>query len=284
MHIQENNNNNNPAPKPNNRALTLEFYRILNTKNLLSKFILFDRIKYLHIERQPGKTRPTDKRGGFLHNNQITATAKELNISTNTLRQRLSDFKKLGWVTRTNTGYMLIGWKKLVQQYLPQLTKITYKAINKKTLIKIIAYENIKQNLNKQIYRENPHLSHNERKKISPALLRETRFSLSVRKVAQLLGYKSASTGSRVEKNLKKEKLLKIVKRNRRLCKIIDLPFIAKAFPELSGKCFIANGYVFERLCNNLIPLNDQAISRTNNFLKQMKQMKTLKTLKKMAA
>ena len=97
----------------NNIDLTCKLYRQLNENRLLSRFVLFQNLKYINT----GGERNTDLNGGFLHRKKLIETATKLNITTNTLRQRLSDFKKLGWLTKTFKGYRLTSWRSITEEF-----------------------------------------------------------------------------------------------------------------------------------------------------------------------
>ena len=234
-----------------NIPLTFQLYLGLNKAKLLSKFILFQRIKYINILK--GK-RDSDLNGGFLSRASFLLTAQKLGISVHTLRQRVADFSKLGWMRKTFSGHKLISWRKIADKYALGIKKIRYFAENKLDLINILAYHYIRRNIKQQIHRKNIQYRPGALKKISQALSVEPEYSLSVRTIASVFGYLSPSTGSRIEHKVRRLGLIRIQKRERELCPSEQFASFLKYHPEVDGRVFKRDGIMFERLCNNLIP------------------------------
>lgn len=264
--------------KQNNYDLTIDFYADLNKAGLRSRYILFDQIKYINIAPLTinNKRKCTDLNGGFLHKSKLIATAKELNISVNTLRQRLSDFNRIGWVNRTHTGWKLISWKKIVHNYQPNIKKIAFKEKTEQKLNEKLAYEIIERSIKKQVHAKYSYESKSTRKNLAHALLSSSEFSISCRTLAKKLGYSSPATGIRMEQILKKQNLIKIEKRQRKLCDVEFYEIELENNQGLINRCFILGGTVYERLCNNLIPVKKDLASRANTFLKQARLEKNL--------
>ena len=81
-----------------------------------------------------------------------------------------------------------------------------------------------------------------------------SKYSVSVRWFADLMGYKSASSGSKIEKLMEEFGLLKIKRVNQRLFPLNDSLFWLKR-DGLEDRIFIKDGFVFERLLNRLTPI-----------------------------
>lgn len=240
------------------RTKTIDFYANLRRNNLLSKYILFDKIKYRNIKLQnkiegQKKRRCTDLTGGFIHKESIKETYQSLKIPKNTFLQRLSDFKRLGWIIPFHTGYQLISWKKIADSMGVIPKKLIFKEKNKSSLNKRLAYELINNTEKQQIFKVHPANTKKERKNNVLAHFKCPDFSLSIRTLAYRLGFKSAMTGLRLEKSLKKSGHLKIEKRNKHLCSMKDFSNYLLAYPEIINRFFFRETEVFERLCNNLI-------------------------------
>lgn len=223
---------------------------------MLTKYILFDRIKYSTL---------TD--GGFLHRSKLQLLAKTLDINYNTIRKGISDFKKLGWMERTFTGWNITSWKTIKGEIEPLLTKIKFKETTKEKLVNTLTHRFITQSLKRQVfnvyskYHTNSWLKNKTR-----AIQRDESFSMSVRSVVQCIGYKSASTGSKIEHRLKKLDLLSVFHRNEKVCTVEDYGSYLKGNPEMTSYCFVKEGIIYRRLCNNLIPISK------NNKLKDFLQ------------
>lgn len=236
----------------NNYEGTYQLYDKLREANLIPQFLLLQRIRYSNISS--GKIK-YDLNGGFIHKSSLQDLAKKLEIPYNTLRQRISEFKKLGWVIKNHTGWAIISWRKIASQYTEQLNKIKLFAKTKKELLNVISFQKIKKNLKQQFYAKYKFMSERWQKKHSKPILTEQEYSLSVRTVAKMMGYKSPVTGSRIEKRLVKAGKIKIEKHFRTICPANEYHLAIKAMPELAGRCFFYQDKVVERLCNNIILL-----------------------------
>jgi len=268
--------------KQNNHLLTLEFYKTLNQQRLLSRWHLFDKLKYRNIDCQKrikvkyGKEKLrnfyTDKTGGYIHKSQINKIAKQLEISSNTLRQRLSDFKTLGWATKTKQGFILNNWKIIARQFTPKINYIRLKAKTYDQLKKDFAYKYLNTNIRQQVFNKNSHWTKKTHKKLCNAAVKDSEYSVSVRTLARNLGFKSPATGTRYERLLEKDKRIKVIRRTVPLCHINLFNEYIEDNPSLNGKCFVAyDGTVYQRLCNNIIPLNNEISNQAEYILKQAK-------------
>jgi hypothetical protein len=233
------------------KVSTIEFYKRLRQAGVLTDFILFGNIKFRGIVN--GK----DMNGGFIHKSRIKLISAELGINYNTFRKGVSRLVALGWLVPTKTGYRLVGHEVLFEQYASDLEikKLCVFAKTKKDLIKQLGITLIKNNLKTQLYREYQGRTKNWNKNCISNFLADDRFTMSVRKMSEHLGYKSAMSSTRLQKKLEADGLLKVGRKTAKLCSAAEYPLLLKSDDSLSNKCFIAGGQVYQRLCNNLTPL-----------------------------
>lgn len=245
----------------------MKLYGTLNKEGLLSQFIIFHRIKYLsHHEG-------SDKKGGFVNKSDTDKIAKELNISKSLLCTNLRLYASIGWAVKSPSGYRLVGWR-YFRKYAPDLEKITIFDNDKLELLIKIAERYFKTNLVKQRYRkltkfETPQRLHAA---TNMALLGMEEFSVSVRTLAKVLGFSSPTMGSRFEKILEQRRKIVVHRRRRLVCKLDE--YVKMQVHKMADKkrCYVENGLVYERLCNNVIPVytsEDAQRDELNHFNRQ---------------
>jgi len=226
----------------NNFDNNIEFIKRLNSETKLTLWILFDRLKYHKLTV-----------GGFLPKKYYSTVCKSLNISDSKLRKGLSAMAKLGWVNKTYTGYQFQSWRLIPELYDVEIKKLIFKGENKADLINKATAKYVKKNLLKQFYTVNKKMTDNWLTNNAEAKLQESDYTLSVRHIASIFGFKSAMTGSRIEKRMVKKKLIKIERQQQEVCLVKDLHSFHKANPELWHHTFIKGNRVYRRLTNNLI-------------------------------
>lgn len=233
------------------KVSTIEFYKRLRQEGVLTDFILFGNIKFRKII--DGK----DKNGGFIKRSQIKSIASELGINYNTFRKGIAKLINLGWLIPTETGYRLVGHRILFDTYGSDLgiKRLCIHAKTKKELNKQIGISLIKNNLKTQLFRAYNGKTKNWKKNRISNFLADDRFTMSVRKMSEYLGYKSPMSSTRLQKKLEADKLLKVERKVKRICTAEEYSLVLKADDRLQKRCFIAGGDVYLRLCNNLIPL-----------------------------
>lgn len=243
---------------------TIDFFASLNRDGLVTKYIYFHRIKYLSVSEG------VDSCGGFIKFKEISSIASLINTSRQNVNRLIKKFVEIGWFIKTRTGYALVGWRKIAKGYGIELKKIRIFENSKKELMTKCAAVFVKRNIQKQIFKDRDCrcLTKGRVNKIVKTLSKEHQYSVSVRTIGTKLGYVSDMTGSRIEKNLEKLGYIK-VERNRRafVCKIEEYPFYLQGHPEMEKRCFVVGTGVYQRLCNNITPLNPD--KRVKDFLKQ---------------
>lgn len=230
---------------------TIEFYKRLRQAGVLTDFILFSNIKFRKIV--DGK----DMSGGFLKKSQIKSIASELGINYNTFRKGISKLVSLKWLVPTETGYRLVGHHLLFEQYASDLNikRLCIFAKSRKELVKQLGINLIKNNLKTQLYREYHGRTKNWKKNCISNFLTDDRFTMSVRKMAGYLGYKSPMSSTRLQKELESDGLLKVKRKVERICHASEYSFLLKYDDSLQYKCFVKDEQVYRRVCNNLIPV-----------------------------
>lgn len=237
----------------NNEDYQAVLYGNLNREKLLSTYLIFHCLKY----RNPYQGYDTN--GGFVNVGHIPQISKQLNISVSHLKTNLRKFVNLGWAKRTRTGYVLVGWR-YFRKYSPNLEKITIFDSDKTELLIKIAEPYIKNNIKKQVFAKYKDLKTAQRlHKQKMALMREEEFSVSVRKVADILGFKSPTQGTKFQKMLEKRGVIGIVRRSRFVCLLNEYSALKIHQKQRICRCFIVNGEVYERLRNNIIPIVTKA-------------------------
>lgn len=254
----------------NNTSRTIRFYSELNSRGLLLYFCTFAGIKHRGLRvvgrisqcsnsRSYLRTLYSDSSGGFFRSSDMVAISNDLCMNYETFRKHVLKLVRLGWLHRTKTGYRLIGNRKLYDLYSPGLRRLSFFSGRKKDLIHLISYRYLKLNFNQQYYRSNNGVNcgTQRRHKYSRALrLMSSAYTVSVRNLSLVLGYKSAMTGSNVERRMESLGIIHINRSNIRLCNSVEYGNYLRFAPELTSRCFYSRGSIFIRGCNNII-LND---------------------------
>lgn len=241
---------------------TIEFYANLNKAGLLTLHCTFNKIKYRKVvesgsysfKTKKGKTRtmPTysDDAGGFFLKSEVKTMANEFGKNYQTFRKQVSKMVSIGWLIPTQTGYRCIGKQKLFNKYGKYLNKLSFHAPTKAEVLKTAAIRFLKVNYAQQLYRQYkcPARKH----KHARALLESKDYTVSIRKLQKVLGYKTPMSGLKMEKILEREKLITIEKRSEPLCHAAHYPFLVKLDESLIKKCFYVGSTVYQRLTNNI--------------------------------
>ncbi len=247
---------------------TIDFFAALNRDSLVTKYIYFHRIKYLSVDNG------VDACGGFISFKEVKYIASLINTSRQNVNRLIKKFIELGWFIKTKTGYILIGWRKIAKRYGIELKKIRIFENSKKELMNKCGSIFLKRNIGKQIFkdRECSGLKKGRVNKIVKTLSKEHEYSVSVRTIATRLGYMSAMSGTRIEKKLEDTGHIKVErKRKSFVCKIEQYPLFLKAHPEMENRCFVVGTGVYQRLCNNIIPVDSN--KRVKDFLKEQSNL-----------
>jgi len=246
-----------------NIDLTIDFYAALNREKLLSKYIYFHRLKYLSVKNN------FDFSGGFIRFGEVKTIASLLKTSHHNIRKLIKAFVDLGWLMKKKTGYVLIGWREIAKKYgFDRLSKIKFFDYKKTELMCMCANLLIVRSIDRQIYRNGGKLLSKARlKKTAKILAKDEKYTMSVRGISKRLGYSCAMTGTRMQKSLEKKGLLKVKrKRTKFLCGINEYHARIKVDETLERKCYVVGRNVYQRLCNNLIPIKKK--EHVNEFLK----------------
>lgn len=220
----------------------IQFIAELNKRNLLNLWIFFDKVKYCSATN-----------GGFIHTTNLKSISQELGIKWNTFRKKINLCVKQGWFKRKLTGYSIIGWKKICENFDLYLKKIHLKGNNKVDLLKHAVLYTIKNSMFQQFYVVYKNHQPGPLKNKGKALLMDDEFTVSTYYIARMLGFKSATSGTRYERRLKEDKLLKIESRSTRLTDKLTTEEILDKDPNMIYFMFSVNGELFRRRCNNLI-------------------------------
>lgn len=239
------------------------FIANLNRAKLLPYFCTFNKIKYLGVDtfdeveyiNSKGQTkfRPliADFSGGFLKKTNCKSAAAQLNIKYTTFRRHIDKLVELGWLIKTFTGYRLVGKKVLFEKYGNGIKRLSLASETRQEVINEVAHNLIKANIKQQAYK----VKQTDRtgRKYSNALVNTPECSNSIRWLQKQLGYKSTMSAYRVQAELEATEKIIIERRVQYICPISEYPIIIKGCPELASKCFVKDGLVYQRLCNNII-------------------------------
>lgn len=241
---------------------TIEFYANLNKSGLLTLHCTFNQIKYRKVaasgsytiktKKGKVKTMPTytDNAGGFFLVSEVKAMANEFGKNYQTFRKQVAKMVSIGWLERTQTGYRCIGKQKLFNKYGNELNKLSFHAKTKAEVLKTAAIRFLKVNYAQQLYRQYkcPARKH----KYARALLESKDYTVSIRKLQRVLGYKTPMSALKMEKILEADKLITIERRNEPLCHASQYGNYLKADSSLTAKCFYVGNLVYQRLTNNI--------------------------------
>lgn len=260
----------------NSTDQTIKFFASLNEDKLLTKYVYFHRIKYLSVSKG------VDSCGGFISFKEIPSIASLINTSRQNVNKLIRKFVELGWFIKTKTGYALIGWRKVAKSYGLEFKKIRIFENSKKELVLKCSAVSMKRNFKRQDFKENECgcIPNGRVNKNVRTLSNKHQYSLSVRTISKNIGYRSAMAGTRIEKALEASGHIR-VERNRKafVCKIEQYPIFMKGNPEMEGRCFIVGTGVYQRLCNNITPLDPN--KRVKDFLKEAKKLIELRKFEK---
>lgn len=241
---------------------TVEFYANLNRAKLLTVFCTFNQIKYRKVvefssvqKRSKNgnivtRATYTDDAGGFFLKSEVKVMANEFGKNYQTFRKQITKMVQLGWLTQTITGYRITGKQKIFNQYGNDLELLSFTGKTKAEILKTATMRFLKVNYAQQLYRK-----YNEPKrkhKYYRALLDDKQYTVSVRKLQQVLGFRSAMSAHKIEKELEKEKLITIERRNEVLCHASQFGKYLKFDSSLTSKCFYIGNLVYQRMCNNI--------------------------------
>jgi len=170
-----------------------------------------------------------------------------------TFINHINQMIKLGWMSKTRNGYRLTSYHKFTG-----LLRISIEGESVDELLAIAALHAWDDSVTRQICKIT-----NCRKGPKRNLLKLKRhgigfgdYSASVRWFANLMGYKSATSGSRIEKLMEQFELVKIQKKKRYLFDVNNKDaWTALRYSGLSNRFFIQDNKVYERLQNVIIPI-----------------------------
>lgn len=245
----------------------IRFYAVLRQRGLLNQWILFDKLKYRNV------VNGVDLGGGKVPVAKLKEIATQIGVNYNTLRQAIMVMFQEGWIYKTPSrkSYVLKSWKRVAKCYSLTFSKFRLKANNNQELTKKIALDYIDRTIRRQVYQHRVKNDLSTHKKILLALQKDKEFSVSVRQVAQALGFKSAMTGSRKLKELLKDKLISIEKIDRYVCELSDYGLATKVDETLCNRSFIKDNAVYERQRSNIIVLETPTSSKQRFITKLLK-------------
>lgn len=248
-----------------NGQKTVVFYGTLNSIGLLDLFNKFLHIKFRKnvfskekfIKDRNGKiikkTSNNDMGGGSFKRIEIPAIALELGIKEDTLQRLIKIMVDHGWLKPTYTAYRIAPMRMFFAKYTPNLKikKITFRCLDKKELMRQCVIFYLKPNFQQQFFRHRRRVP-KRLTKYCKALLEDSKFSMSVRTLQKILGYKSPASACKRMLELEKEGILIIKRRREYLCEKGQLPFFLKGNPEFVNSFFVIKNEVYKRLCNNI--------------------------------
>lgn len=162
---------------------------------------------------------------------------------------------QFGWMRKSPRGYFLVSY-----HIIAGLKRIEILGESENELIARASALSWDKNIIQQIYKiagnnivkRKQHLSLKKGGRIDCS-----EYSVGVRWFANLMGYKSPSSGSKVEKLMVEFGLLKITKQEKILFHFKDhLGWFWLKKAGIINHCFIKNDYVYQRLLNRLVPVN----------------------------
>lgn len=239
------------------------FIANLNRAKLLPYFCTFNKIKYLGVDtfdeveyiNSKGQTkfRPliADFSGGFLKKTNCKSTSAQLNIHYTTFRRHIDKLVELGWMEKTFTGYRLVGKGVLFEKYGNGIKRLSLASETRQEVINEVAHNLIKANIKQQAYKIKQ--TDKAGRKYSNALVNTPECTNSIRWLQKQLGYKSTMSAHKVQSELEATKKIMIERRLQYICPISEYSNVIKGYPELASKCFVKDGLVYQRLCNNII-------------------------------
>lgn len=263
--------------KFNYKSSEIAFYAVLRQQGMLNHWINFDKLKYRNV------IKGEDMSGGKVRIDQLKQIASQIGVNYNTLRQSIMVMYQEGWVYKTpnRKSYVLRNWKSIVSMYSKPIKRFRLKANNKQELTQKIALYFTDRTITQQVYKSRASQGLSTHKRILKALQKDSEYSVSVRDIANALGFKSATTGSKKLKELAKENFISIEKRDKYVCELNDYSIAVKVDDSLPKRTFIKDNCVYERLRSNIIVLQKPLSSKqkfANMIFKKAKAMRAIKT------
>lgn len=160
---------------------------------------------------------------------------------------------KLGWMSKSKNGYRLTSYHKFTG-----LLRLTITGESVDELIANAASFAWEDSVIKQICKITDCKKGPKRNllKLKRQGIGFWNYSVSVRWFSDLMGYKSATSGSRIEKLMEQFELITIKKRSKYLFDVNDkAKWTALSRSNLGNRFFIKGDKVYERLQNVLIPV-----------------------------
>lgn len=237
-----------PTHKKNREYIS--FTKALRQHGSLTLWVCFDSLKN---NTQLINGRYADLSGGFIRRKEIELHAKRLKLKPETLVKKLNEMVRQRWAEKTKTGYRLKSWKFVATMYGFDEFKVRCViGSSKKQFNQNAAYTEIKSYMNQGVHSRFKEI--NKREKVSKRLLKfEAKLSVirsyedrenvqekfnptpSVRQLAKALGFKSPSTISKINQNLKARNLIDIKKNNEFACMTENYPLYIRGNSELVG-------------------------------------------------
>lgn len=237
----------------------IAFEAELRRKGDITLYYCFDSLKRFQVEINGCFS---DTLGGHIKKTIIPELAKKLGYRKDTLRRKMYQMVAKGWAIPTNTGYKLISWKRVAAMY--NLEFIPKRRADKTKKVKNAKKDSFKTYYEAQIRRATmaTYKKLADKQRIQPQLISKTKHdisrssdvSVSTRQVAESLGYKSPKTITNWNRELQKQKFLKIEKRSEFFCEPSEYYFRLDADQSLAEKCFFNpnDEKIHIRLKNNI--------------------------------
>lgn len=215
-----------------NTEANIELIIELRKKNQLNFFCTFIKLKNYFSS-------------GYFYKEDIKSFLKENNIPKSTFYNQFKKMLQEGWISCGKNGYFLRSWK------IFKIKTFTIKAATPKELLALAACYKWEQSVNKRIYKENIDRSRSVlrlKKRLGKC---DPKYSVGVKFFADKLGYKSLTSGSKIEKSMEELGLVKI-KRESMLIGPANtiLPIINRI--GIRSHFFVKNGKVYQRLKNKI--------------------------------
>lgn len=198
---------------------------------------------------------------GLVKKESFKSIIENIGISRMTFDRYIKKMSEKGWVRIFDWGIVVVSFRKIIQNSKSNRFKNEKDPVKfKLSIISFLLDENMKC----QHFNELKNTVHDEKirkkafrcEKKARNYLSRPSISVSCRWFSELCGYKSAMSGHKIEKQLKKAKMVRIKRRFKRLCQLTEYKFRLKNDPSLARKCFVSKDgkFVIQRLTNNIIP------------------------------
>jgi hypothetical protein len=190
----------------------------------------------------------------WVHVGQYTELSEVVPYKAATISTNMDKLVAIGLAHATKKGYVLVGVGKAIELLGDFKKRYTYVVRTTKTdVIANVAYLSCIANIRSQITKNN--YKSGKASKSTKYQCRLEEFSMSVRGVARMMGYSSATVGSRIEKRWEQMGLAVINRRNKFVCHASEYDHLKYGYEEATSRCFISGDCVYERLMNNIIPV-----------------------------